>query len=106
MAGRYTETVINPSGSARNVMKVKFDAGDDILCIKFSDEPIIREVSHGWHINLAFSTFGLCEITVLDAKKNGYWPIENLADLLARGTDDASADADARRGRADHGVFD
>jgi hypothetical protein len=81
---------------------MNYHASDDILHIVFSNGPIIREVSHDWNVNLAFSTAGLCEITILDAKKAGYWPIENLSDLLFA---DAPGDDDAQS-RADHGVFD
>jgi hypothetical protein len=86
-------------------MRIEYDDGEDILHIKFSNSPIVRDVSQGWNISLGFSATGLAEITVLDAKANGYWPIENVTDLLAGEANDASADADTR-GRADHGVFD
>jgi hypothetical protein len=64
-------------------MKINYHEKDDILHIEFSDAPIVREVSKGWNVNLAFSEVGLVEITILDAKAKGYWPIENVKDLIS-----------------------
>ena len=64
-------------------MKIRYDDKDDILHIEFSDAPIVRDVSQGWNVNLGYSATGLAEITILDAKANGYWPIENAKDLLS-----------------------
>ncbi|MFX1803101.1 DUF2283 domain-containing protein [Paraburkholderia sp. A1RO-5] len=59
-------------------MKIRYDDKDDILHILFSSAPIVRDVSHSWNVNLGFSETGLAEITILDAKANGYWPIDSL----------------------------
>jgi hypothetical protein len=63
-------------------MKIRYDDKDDILHIEFSNMPIVRDGSQGWNINLGYSETCLAEITILDAKVNGYWPIENVKDLL------------------------
>jgi len=33
-------------------MRIKYDDQDDILFIEFSKEPIVRDVSHGWNVNI------------------------------------------------------
>lgn len=63
-------------------MKIHYEGQDDILTMEFSKSPIVRDVSHGWHISMGYSTQGLAEITILDAMANGYWPLENAKDLL------------------------
>lgn len=63
-------------------MKIEYDDKEDILHIGFSTAPIVRDVSHGWNVNIGYSEDGIAEITILDAKAKGYWPIENARDLL------------------------
>ncbi|MFT3790174.1 MAG: DUF2283 domain-containing protein [Rudaea sp.] len=65
-------------------MRIKYDETDDILHIEFTREPIVKGVSHGWNINVGYSQKGIAEITILDAKAAGYWPLENINDLLPR----------------------
>jgi hypothetical protein len=46
--------------------------------IHFSDEPIAREVSQEWNVNLSFAADGsVVEIVILDAVKAGFMPFEN-----------------------------
>nr|WP_287366041.1 hypothetical protein [Thauera sp.] len=42
----------------------------------FSEEPIVRDVSLGWNVNIGFTANGIAEITILDARTAGHWPIE------------------------------
>ena len=50
---------------------------DDILQIRVSDKPIVREVSQDWHTNLSYAEDGtIVEIVLLDAKKEGLLPLE------------------------------
>ena len=63
-------------------MRIVYDNQDDILHIAFSGNPVVRDVSYGWNVNIGYSAQGIAEITVLVAKAAGYWPIENLNDLL------------------------
>lgn len=62
-------------------MRIKYDDQDDILHIEFSREPIVKDVSHGRNVSIGFSAKGIAEITILDAKVAGYWPLENAKDL-------------------------
>ena len=64
-------------------MKIQYDQTDDILHIVFSEAPIVKDVSHGWNVHIGYCAEGLAEITVLEAKATGYWPIENVKDLMA-----------------------
>ena len=63
-------------------MRIMYDEQDDILNIEFSNEPIIKDVSHGWNVNIGYTATGIAEITILNAKADGYWPLENAKDLL------------------------
>lgn len=59
-------------------MHVLYDAAEDILILRFSDMDckIAKDTSHGWHINLGFLQNGdLAEITILNAKEQGLWPL-------------------------------
>ena len=63
-------------------MRIKYDDQDDILHIEFSEEPIVKDVSYGWSVNVGYAAKGIAEITILEAKANGYWPLENANELL------------------------
>ncbi len=65
-------------------MRINYDDQDDILHIEFSKEPIVKDVSHGWNVNIGYAANGIAEITILDAKAAGYWPIENPNDLFPK----------------------
>jgi uncharacterized protein YuzE len=63
-------------------MRIKYDAEDDVLHIEFSKEPIVKDVSHGWNVNIGYDANGIAEITILDAKRDGFWPPENVQELV------------------------
>ena len=57
-------------------MRATYHPDDDILFLRFNDKPIVREESHGWNLNMAYSADGdVVEMTVLDAKASGLYPI-------------------------------
>ncbi len=64
-------------------MRIEYDDLGDLLFIEFSREPIVKDVSHGWNVNVGYAANGIAEITILDAKAAGYWPLEN-DDLISR----------------------
>lgn len=64
-------------------MKIKYDEHDDILVIEFSGEPIVRDVSCGWNVNIGFAETGVAEITILDAAARGYWPLEPAEPVIS-----------------------
>ncbi len=58
-------------------MKSIYFESDDILQIRVSDKPIVREVSQGGHTNISYVEDGtIVEIVLLDAKKEGLLPLE------------------------------
>jgi hypothetical protein len=63
-------------------MRISYDEQDDILHVRFANEPIVRDVSYGWNVNVGYFTAGIAEITILDAKAKGYWPLENARDII------------------------
>lgn len=59
-------------------MKSIYFEADDILQIKVSDKPVVREVSQDWHTNISYAEDGsIVEIVLLDAKKEGLLPLEH-----------------------------
>ncbi len=50
---------------------------DDILEIRFSDRPIVRETSQDWNTCLSYDAQGnIVEMVILDARASGAWPVE------------------------------
>jgi hypothetical protein len=57
-------------------MKTTYHADDDILEIHINDKPVTREVSQGWNVNISYAEDGcVVEIVLLDAKKQGLYPV-------------------------------
>jgi uncharacterized protein YuzE len=56
-------------------MKIGYNESEDILYIRFSDEPVTRDESLNWNVHVGFSASGIREITILEAKKRGYLPL-------------------------------
>ncbi|MDB5777854.1 MAG: hypothetical protein JWP93_219 [Polaromonas sp.] len=52
-------------------------ADDDILQIRMSDKPIVREVSQDWHTHISYAEDGsVVEVVVLDAHRQGLLRVE------------------------------
>jgi hypothetical protein len=50
---------------------------DDILVIRLSDKPIVREVSQNWNTHISYAEDGsTVEVVLLDACANGAYPLE------------------------------
>jgi hypothetical protein len=65
-----------PFGEQPVVKSIYFEK-DDILQIRVSDKPVVREVSQDWHTNISYADDGsIVEIVLLDAKKEGLLPTE------------------------------
>ena len=62
-------------------MEISYDNKDDILFIRFNDDPIVEDVSHGWNVNLGMTARGIGQITILDAKAADLIPIHMAPDL-------------------------
>ncbi|HYN78112.1 MAG TPA: DUF2283 domain-containing protein [Lamprocystis sp. (in: g-proteobacteria)] len=57
-------------------MKIVYYEEDDILFIEFSKGTILRDESVGWNINLGYTADGVGEMTILNAKKSGIYPLQ------------------------------
>ena len=57
-------------------MKVVYHQEDDILFIEIAKEPIVRDESASWNINIGYTAEGIGEITILDAQKLGVYPLQ------------------------------
>ena len=57
-------------------MRIAYNEAEDILYIRFSDEPVTRDESLNWNVHVGFSASGIREISVLEAKKRGYLPLK------------------------------
>ena len=57
-------------------MKTTYYEDDDILEIQVSEQPVAREVSHGWNVNIAYAADGsVVEIVLLEAREKGLFPV-------------------------------
>lgn len=58
-------------------MKTVYYPEDDILVMRLSEEPSVKDVSHGWNVNISYTASGtLSEIVILEAKEKGLFPVE------------------------------
>ena len=60
-------------------MRTTYFDEDDILVLRLSDKPIVREVSQDWNTHVSYAEDGTAvEIVVLDAAALGAYPFEVL----------------------------
>ena len=57
-------------------MKIVYYEDDDILFIELTKGEIVRDESLDWNVNIGYTETGIGEITILDAKKNGMYPLQ------------------------------
>lgn len=57
-------------------MKLEYDEKEDVLFISFRNEPIIKDISYGWNVNVGMTEQGIGQITILDAKADGLLPLQ------------------------------
>ena len=58
-------------------MKSVYLEDDDILQVRVSEKPVVRETSEAWHTNVSYAEDGsIVELVFLDAKQTGLLPIE------------------------------
>ena len=59
------------------VMPTTYFDEDDILVIRLSDKPIVREVSQNWNTHISYAENGSAvEVVMLEARANGAYPLE------------------------------
>lgn len=57
-------------------MKIDYDEKEDVLFINFSNEPVVRDISYGWNVNVGMTEHGIGQIIILDAKADGLLPLQ------------------------------
>lgn len=61
-------------------MRTSYDAEDDILVLRMSDKPIVRETSQDWNTCVSYAADGtVVEVVVLEASQQGAWPLQQVA---------------------------
>ncbi|UJS22664.1 DUF2283 domain-containing protein [Thiothrix winogradskyi] len=64
-------------------MNIKYYEDDDILVQRFNNNPIVREVSQSWNINISYDKDGnIVQIVILEAKEKGLYPAKSLRGFL------------------------
>lgn len=59
-------------------MKTSYFRQDDLLEMRFSDKPIVRETSQDWNVSVSYAEDGsIVELVILDAIKSGFMPFES-----------------------------
>jgi uncharacterized protein DUF2283 len=56
-------------------MIIDYDEAEDTLFIRFSDKPVVRDISYGWNIHVGMTDEGIGQITILEAKADGLLPL-------------------------------
>ncbi|MHB8763320.1 MAG: DUF2283 domain-containing protein [Deferrisomatales bacterium] len=62
-------------------MEISYDEKDDILFIRFNDEPIVQDVSYGWNVNIGMTARDIGQVTLLDAREAEFLPIHLSPEL-------------------------
>ncbi len=58
-------------------MKVTYEEKDDILVVRLSNKPIVKESSQDWDTHISYAEDGsIVEVVVIDASQKGAWPLE------------------------------
>jgi uncharacterized protein YuzE len=57
-------------------MKIVYYEEDDILFMELAKGEIVRDESSSWNVNIGYTADGIGEITILDAQKNGVYPLQ------------------------------
>ncbi len=61
------------------MFSIKYSEEDDILVLRLSEKPIVRERSQDWNTHVSYAADGSAvEVVVLDAKVNGAIPLNVL----------------------------
>ncbi|MDQ2693784.1 MAG: DUF2283 domain-containing protein [Pseudomonadota bacterium] len=59
-------------------MKTLYYPDDDILVLKLSDKPVVREISQDWNVHISYAAEGeIVEVVILDAKASGLYPVRS-----------------------------
>ncbi len=57
-------------------MRTTYFDEDDILVVRLSDKPIVREISQDWNTHISYAEDGTAvELVLLEAKASGAYPL-------------------------------
>mgnify|MGYP003392609661 FL=1 len=57
-------------------MRTTYYDEDDIMVIRLSDKPVVREVSQDWNTHISYAEDGTTvELVLLDARSRGAYPM-------------------------------
>jgi len=57
-------------------MKIVYYEEDDTLFMELSKGDVVRDESLNWNIHIGYTADGIGEITILEAAKNGLYPLQ------------------------------
>jgi len=57
-------------------MNIVYYEEDDILFLEIAKGEIVLDESLSWNVNIGYTADGIGEITILDAQKNGIYPLQ------------------------------
>ena len=57
-------------------MRIAYYEEEDTLYIEFSKDPVVRDESVNWNINIGYTEEGIGEMTILEAQKSGIYPMQ------------------------------
>lgn len=57
-------------------MRIAHHEKEDTLYIEFNKEPIVRDETANWNMNIGYTENGIGEMTILEAQKSGIYPIQ------------------------------
>ncbi len=57
-------------------MRIVYYEEDDTLFIEFSKDPIVRDETLSWNVNIGYTAAGIGEMNILDAQKSGVYPLQ------------------------------
>lgn len=57
-------------------VKIVYYEEDDTLFLEFQKGEIVRDETLNWNINIGYTEDGVGEITIIDAQKNGLYPLQ------------------------------
>jgi len=58
------------------MMEIDYSEEDDLLFIRFNHEPVVKDISYGWNVNIGMTERGIGQLTILDAKADGLLPLQ------------------------------
>jgi uncharacterized protein YuzE len=66
-------------------MRTTYDEADDILVLNLSEKIVVKKSSQDWNTHVRYADDGsIIEILILEASKQGAWPLLRTDAVLSR----------------------